>query len=224
MSSTTATRSPAKQPLTEALSHSIQRANRAQLPAQHADDGVIEPTGGALGAHVRGIDANRPVSGALALKLKRALRDHHILIYHGQSLTDSAFLAFATWFGSVFRPPQDVPVLASGDLGAPPDVIPVANVDGGYAGNGELTPHSDHQWTPQPSASSLLYALEVPKAGGGTSWYNLAKADEDLDASTRVAGDIVHWDNRATLHSRTAFRADDRRVLRRISLGGGRPC
>ena len=36
-------------------------------------------------------------------------------------------------------------------------------------------------------------------------------------------GDIVYWDNRAVLHARTAFDPNERRVLRRISLAGGRP-
>jgi taurine dioxygenase len=36
-------------------------------------------------------------------------------------------------------------------------------------------------------------------------------------------GDIVYWDNQATLHSRSAFDAADRRVLKRISLSGSRP-
>jgi len=312
---TSATETQAPWALTEPVSLSIQEAARVGRPAQDVRDVVIEPTGGALGAHVRGLDASRPITGALALALKRALQEHHILIYHGQSLTQSSYLAFATWFGSVFRPPQDVPVLASEAKGTPPDVVPVANIEGGYTGNGELTPHSDHQWTPQPSASSLLHALEVPWAGGGTSWYNLAKAYEDLDGDTKLAiqdlrlitynpflrgnesrplyrtpeveplgpgfphplvithpesgrkllylsthtevevlgvvpaegraliealrdhiqkkkyrydhswqvGDIVHWDNLATLHSRQSFDAAERRVLWRVSLAGGRP-
>ena len=36
-------------------------------------------------------------------------------------------------------------------------------------------------------------------------------------------GDIVFWDNQVTLHSREPFPADQRRLLKRISLAGGRP-
>ena len=36
-------------------------------------------------------------------------------------------------------------------------------------------------------------------------------------------GDIVYWDNQATLHSRTAFNPALRRRLKRISLAGSRP-
>lgn len=36
-------------------------------------------------------------------------------------------------------------------------------------------------------------------------------------------GDIVFWDNQATLHSRRPFPAEQRRLLKRISLAGSRP-
>ncbi|WP_371232262.1 TauD/TfdA dioxygenase family protein [Pseudomonas sp. QE6] len=36
-------------------------------------------------------------------------------------------------------------------------------------------------------------------------------------------GDIVWWDNQATLHARNAFPASERRRLKRISLSGSRP-
>jgi taurine dioxygenase len=36
-------------------------------------------------------------------------------------------------------------------------------------------------------------------------------------------GDIVWWDNQATLHSRSGFDSGERRVLKRISLAGSRP-
>jgi len=36
-------------------------------------------------------------------------------------------------------------------------------------------------------------------------------------------GDVVLWDNQATLHYRPSFDSDIRRVLKRISIGGGKP-
>ncbi|GGP22708.1 TauD/TfdA dioxygenase family protein [Silvimonas iriomotensis] len=299
-------------PVSRALNALALERPAIQTPA----DVTITPTGGALGAVVHGLEANRPLSSDLVLRLKKALDDHHILIFRKQQLSDDRFLAFTTYFGSVFRPPEDVPVLASEAAGTPPDVVPVSNQAGGYTGHGELTPHIDHQWTPLPSAGSLLYALEVPASGGLTSWYNIAQAYEDLDDETRAeidqlqlitynpfthphglprrlyrephqtptsaafphplvrthpssgkkvlflsthtevevpgvdpehaqaliarlrdhlqnpdyryehdwqVGDIVYWDNQATLHSRTAFPAEERRVLKRVSLAGSRP-
>ena len=36
-------------------------------------------------------------------------------------------------------------------------------------------------------------------------------------------GDILYWDNQATLHARTAFDSSERRVLKRVSFAGTRP-
>lgn len=151
---------------------------------------LFESTGAALGAVVKDLDVSRPLAPDTVLALKQGLLDHHILIFKYQDLSELELKAFASYFGSVFAPPADVPVLASKEGGATPDVVLVANVEGGYTGSGELTAHSDHHWTPIPSAGSLLYALEVPLRGGDTSFYNMHLAYETLDEATkrRIAG------------------------------------
>lgn len=304
-------------PLFTQLSRAVHAASQAGKPRQHAGDFSLSPSGGGVGAIVEGLDASLPLDGSAVIRLQRALDEHGILIFRQQRLDDEALLAFATHFGPIFHSPADVPVLGSSDHGGvAPDVVPVANVEGGYTGNGELYPHIDHQWTPLPSAASLLYAEAIPASGGDTTWYNLVQAYEDLDAATRQridtlqlitynpfvrgrgqqrplyrrpeiaplghgfshplvrthprsgkkilflathsevelpgvpadegealiarlrehvgqakyqythrwqVGDIVHWDNQATLHARTAFDANDKRVLKRVSLAGARP-
>ena len=144
----------------------------------------ITPLDAPLGAVITGLDASQKVIPEVILQLKQALRDYHILIFKNQNLTDEQFLNFSFNFGSLFVPPDDVPVLAS-QPGVTPVIIPVSNVDGGYTGTGELSFHSDHKWTPYPSSGSLLYALEVPSEGGDTSWLNLNLAYESLDKFTK---------------------------------------
>jgi taurine dioxygenase len=276
----------------------------------------ITPTAGPVGAFVTGLDVSEPLSAETILRLKKAFQDHQILIFKGQSLTDEQFRKFSTYFGHIFYPPEDVPVLASANNGDTPDIVLVANVEGGYTGSGELSAHSDHHWTPFPSKASFLYALEVPGNGGDTYWSNLYQVYEDLDETTKrhirdlqlitynpfkrqkgdqrplyrtpdiapisqafphplvathpetgrkflyldestevelvdydplagarlierlrahlkqskyfyrhrwSVGDIVLWDNYATLHYRPAFDPNERRILKRISLAGGRP-
>ena len=146
---------------------------------------LLTPTGAAVGAVVHGVDASQRLSPAVLLALKQGLLDYHILIFKGQDLSEQQLKAFATYFGSVFSPPPDVPVLASKEGGATPDVVLVANIEGGYTGHQELAAHSDHHWAPLPSAGSLLYALEVPAVGGDTSFYNMHLAYESLDAATQ---------------------------------------
>ncbi|HWO14798.1 MAG TPA: TauD/TfdA family dioxygenase [Polyangiaceae bacterium] len=146
---------------------------------------LLTPTGSALGAVVQRVDASQRLSPEVILVLKQGLLDHHVLIFKGQDLSEHQFKAFATYFGDIFTPPRDVPVLASSADGATPDIVLVANIEGGYTGHQELTAHSDHHWAPLPSAGSLLYALEVPPTGGDTSFYNMHLAYESLDAATR---------------------------------------
>jgi len=157
----------------------------------HVHGVEIRPNGSPVGAEILHLDGARPLAPELVLALKQAQRDHGILIFRNQDLSEPEFKEFATYFGAIFQNPPDVPVLASGDhQGVAPDIVRVSNVDGGYTGTGELTPHADHQWTPYPSAGSFLYALEVTEAGGETSFYNLHLAYEALDAATkaRIAG------------------------------------
>ncbi|CAL1240374.1 TauD/TfdA dioxygenase family protein [Candidatus Methylocalor cossyra] len=278
---------------------------------------AITPTGGPLGAIVSGVDASKPLDPKTILALKKAFAEHLILIFKDQHLTDEEYLRFATYFGSIFSPPPEVPVLASDPYGQTPAIVLVANVDGGYTGSGELAAHSDHHWTPYPSKAAFLYALEIPATGRYTHWSNQYQVYEDLDEATKAEidglelitynpfvrrqkggehvryrnpdlppiseafphplvgthpetgkkflyldadtevevvgldhrtgaeliarlrehaaqpkyfyrhqwtpGDIVWWDNLATLHYRPAFDPDSRSVLKRISLAGGRP-
>lgn len=156
-------------------------------------DFEITPTGGALGAFVIGLDASQPVAPEAILRLKQALRNHHILIFKHQTLSEDQLVTFATYFGSLFVPPPDIPVVGS-KPGNPQLVVVIANAAPEYGktyfDNQELTPHSDHQWIPYPSSGSMLYAIEVPKRGGDTQWGNLIKAYEDLDEAMkeRIAG------------------------------------
>ncbi|MEH1787580.1 TauD/TfdA family dioxygenase [Nostoc sp.] len=269
-----------------------------------------------LGAIVTDLDASQAIAPEVILQLKEALRDRHILIFKDQKLSDQQLFNFSLYFGALFVPSDETPVLAS-KPGETPVVIPISNVDGGYTGTGELTFHSDHKWTPTPSSGSLLYALEIPTHGGDTYWLNTNLAYEALDEATkeRIAdlqlitynpflrdrnaprslyrldkniplispvfphplvrthpdsakkhlyldaateveivglepeagsklieqlrqhlnqpkfyyqhkwsvGDIVYWDNQATLHYRQAFDPNERRVLKRVSLAGSRP-
>ncbi|CAG9271285.1 Taurine dioxygenase [Paraburkholderia unamae] len=145
----------------------------------------IAPVDAPLGAQVLGFDGSLDARPEQILALKRALLDHHILIFKHQRLDDTAFKRLATSFGSVYAPPADAPVLASSDDGTVPEIVLVSNVDDGVLGNIELPAHSDHHWTPLPSSGSLLYALEVPQAGGDTTWYNLAAAYDALSESLR---------------------------------------
>jgi alpha-ketoglutarate-dependent taurine dioxygenase len=158
----------------------------AQTGANSAGKPTIRPLDAPLGATVEGLDGSQPLAADVILALKAALVEHHILIFKNQRLSDEAYLRLSSYFGSVYQPPADSPVLGSDASGRAPDIVLVANVDNGLLGAHELTAHADHHWTPQPSASSFLYALEVPSAGGATIFYNLVAAYDTLDEDTKA--------------------------------------
>jgi taurine dioxygenase len=75
-------------------------------------------------------------------------------------------------------------------------------------------------------ASTEVEVVGLPKSGGAALIERLRQHLEQerfrYTHQWRV-GDIVYWDNQAVLHARTAFPAEQRRVLKRISLTGSRP-
>ncbi|CAN5585684.1 TauD/TfdA family dioxygenase [soil metagenome] len=139
-----------------------------------------------LGAEVTGLDATKPVPAEQILALKKALLERHVLVLKRQQIDDAQFERLASYFGAVFRPPANVPVLGSDPYGGnTPDIVRVSNLEGGVLGHDELSAHADHHWTPVPSSGSLLYGIEVPSEGGDTTWYNLAAAWDALDDATQ---------------------------------------
>ena len=50
----------------------------------------------------------------------------------------------------------------------------------GRLGDGELEWHSDQSYMMKPATGAVLYALELPPAGGTTSWVDLSAAYEGL--------------------------------------------
>lgn len=142
---------------------------------------AINPLPFALGAEVSGIDLNGALTQAQWAKLKAASNQYQVLIFRNQALSDRALFDFATYFGDVFKPPSDVPVLASDSSGQVPAVVAVSNRQGGHTGHSELHPHIDHLWTPRPSKASFLYAVQVTQQGGQTTWFNLQRAWDTLD-------------------------------------------
>lgn len=148
----------------------------------------ITPTRAALGAVVTGVDASRPVvEPEVILQLKQAWRDHHLLIFKNQQLTDAQLLAFANYFGDIFQQPA---YIRKGETEPflPPLVLTLSNASYEESsvnlqpGNRELLPHIDHHWLPAPSSGSFLYAVELPENGPDTYWVNLIQAYETEDS------------------------------------------
>ncbi|MDD9905390.1 MAG: TauD/TfdA family dioxygenase [Rhodospirillaceae bacterium] len=257
----------------------------------------VIPTGAALGAEITGPDLSRPLPAETVAALRAAVLEHGVVFFRGQSLDDAAQLAFTRYFG-----PASVHIRDNQPDRPTDEIMMVSNVreNGkpiGSLGHGEIRFHSDLSYMPHPGTFSILYAVEIPAAGGATSWCNNSAAYDGLDDAMKVrldglrathlhfrpeqnpdpsvdhpivcthpetghktlfvspyftksvvgmaedegqtlldtlfahqtrdayiwahhwrVGDLVMWDNRATMHRREPFPDSQRRILKRTQI------
>jgi len=106
-----------------------------------------------------------------------------VLLFRGQILTDRDLIEFSGRFGGL----DLAPIQESGRrfVEGHPEIYVVSNVikNGepiGSLGAGEATWHTDMSYLEQPPKASILYALEVPPAGGNTYFCDMYRAYESL--------------------------------------------
>jgi len=144
----------------------------------------VVPTG-TLGAEIRGVDLAR-VTPPQIEAIKAAWTRHDVLIFRGQCLSDDHLLAFSRHFGTLDAPPNQ----GAGRKSPPgyPEVYVVSNVRDaqgepiGALGDGEAAWHTDMSYAAQPPDASMLYALEIPPAGGDTCFCSMKAALNALPA------------------------------------------
>jgi taurine dioxygenase len=158
----------------------------------------VLPTGAALGAEIRGIDLSA-VDDTDFAAIHRAWLDNLVLLFRGQRLDDDDLIAFSRRFGDL----DWAPVQETGRrfVEGRPEVYVVSNVieNGepiGSLGAGEAVWHTDMSYIPAPPKASMLYALEIPPAGGNTGFCNMYRAYDALPAplKRRVEGLTVKHD------------------------------
>lgn len=156
------------------------------------------PSGGALGAEVESVDLKAITEREFAA-IHRAWLDHLVLLFRGQRLTDDDLIAFSRRFGRL----DWAPIQETGRrfVEGHPEIYVVSNVieNGvpiGSLGAGEAVWHTDMSYLESPPKASMLYALEVPPAGGNTYFCNMYAAYEGLPEALklRIAGLSVKHD------------------------------
>ena len=153
----------------------------------------ITPLHSALGAEVAGVDLAAPIDETTQHELSRALADHLALVFRGQSLTPAQYLAAATAFG----PPMEQHYSQHNM----PDFPLIGLI---WHRNGQQPAemwHTDHTNRECPPAATILYGVEIPTEGGGTSV-----------ASMRAAYLALPEDERRRLESLTTFNGLDGHV------------
>src|SRR5215813_2213899 len=158
---------------------------------------AITPLHSSLGAEVAGVDLSQPTDEPIREALRRALADHLALVFHDQSLTPAQYLAAATAFG----PPMEQHYSQHHMPGFP--LIGLI-----WHRNGQQPAeqwHTDHTNRERPPAATILYGIEIPSAGGGTSVANMRAAYAALSE-----GERRRLDGLTTFNSLDSGRTDTR--------------
>ncbi len=137
----------------------------------------VEPWCGAGGAVIRGVDLATDLDDATVSEIRRAILDHHVVFFRDQSLTLEQQVAFSHRFGPYSPVPFIEPITDHPEVIA---VIREAEERQRFT-FGSLW-HSDFSFLREPPFGSLLFALEVPPAGGDTLWANQYLAFESLSS------------------------------------------
>ncbi|MFT4987891.1 MAG: taurine dioxygenase [Acidimicrobiales bacterium] len=121
----------------------------------------VEPISGVLGAVIRGIDVAEPLDDETIDAIRSAFVTHHVLFFRDQNLDAEQQMAFGRQFGEL----DEHPFVHGTD--AHPEVLDIVtmpddalNFGGGW--------HTDVSFLPEPDLGSILFAIDVPAAGGDT--------------------------------------------------------
>lgn len=150
------------------------------MTAAEIDDLGVVPLAPAIGAEVRGIDLGEPLEDARFRALERLWLDRSLLLFRDQNLSVEQQVAFGARFGEVMR-------LIKRTAGATdhPAILLISNLQAAGKPIGELPKgaihfHSDQCFTVRPAKATMLYAVEVPSAGGNTLYASTIRAYETL--------------------------------------------
>ena len=163
---------------------------------------ALEKISSTLGARVEGADLSRPLPGETFNLIEGALHDHGFVVLPGQTLTPREFVAFSRRWGNAephvidrFHHPEDPNILILSNVHR--DGQPIGLVDAGTYF------HTDYSYLDVPARCTMLYAIQMPRSGSGTTFANQRQAYADLPASMkgRIDGLVCrhHYGNRDDL-------------------------
>ncbi|MCL4721867.1 MAG: TauD/TfdA family dioxygenase [Gammaproteobacteria bacterium] len=141
----------------------------------------VLPVTGALGAEISGVDLGN-LGDADFAAIHAAFLQHSVLMFHDQRLSQEQFAAFGRRFGRL----EDEPFLPhKADVpgvyylrGAPKNAQSLSTQNLGW--------HADHTYQKNPSLGAMLYARDVPAAGGDTLFASNYLSYESLSPAMRA--------------------------------------
>lgn len=132
----------------------------------------VQPVSGALGATIDGVDLAQLDATTFA-EIHRVLLDHSVVFLRDQNITPEQQIAFARRFGGIHLHPY---IEGMAEF---PEIVQVIktetdtyNFGGGW--------HTDQMFSERPASLTMLYAHEVPAAGGDTLYASMYAAYDAL--------------------------------------------
>ena len=128
---------------------------------------------GSTGAEIGEVDLGGALSDATIAGIRSVLAEYGVVVFRNQTLTPEQHIAVARRFGEIninrfFAHADGYPEIAL--VSKAPDQT--ANIGGGW--------HTDHSYDEHPALGSMLYAREVPPAGGDTMFASMYAAHDAL--------------------------------------------
>lgn len=172
-------------------------------PAEVSAPFDIVPLTGALGCEIFGVDLANLDEASFA-KIHAAFLRYSAIMFHDQNLTQEQFAEFGRRFGAL----EDEPFLPhKGDVpgvfylkGAPQNASRLSTQNLGW--------HADHTYQKNPSLGAMLYAIDVPAAGGDTlfasnylAYEGLSPAMKDFLADKIGIHDVLQYGLNSGHHS-----------------------
>ena len=133
----------------------------------------VRPIAGAIGAEIHGIDLADSPSDEQFDTVRRAFLDHQVIFFRDQALDPDSHKDLGRRFGelNIHGYYKSLP--------GHPEILPVLKEPEATENIGGVW-HSDVTYLPEPALGSILYALEVPPAGGDTMFASQYHAYEAL--------------------------------------------
>ena len=164
---------------------------------------TVIPSGAALAAEIQDVEL-RSLSDRDFDEIHRAWLEHLVVRFRAQRLGVEDLIAFSRRFGEL----DWAPVQETGRrfVEGHPEIYVVSNVieDGvpiGSLGAGEAVWHTDMSYLENPPKASMLYALEIPPAGGDTYFSNMYRAYESLPDALKQRASSLAVKHDATYNS-----------------------
>lgn len=137
----------------------------------------VRPISGTLGAELLGVDLSRPLSDEQVARIRATFLAHGVIFFRDQNLSVEQQKAFARRFGELTVHPYV-------KSGADPEIVEVARQPNDDRVIGDEW-HSDIAMQEMPPMASILYAVELPPAGGDTMFSCQYRAYDTLSSGMK---------------------------------------